>query len=67
MIKSRENTARFIEHQMNCSLENSNKHGRVHYGYQEARDLMDFIYGEKPTNDKQNINNNNLITQYKKR
>lgn len=48
-MKSREETARFIESQMafdhHCRRD---KKDRVHYGWQELRELMDFIYGGEP-------------------
>ena len=50
-MKPREEVARFIEKQMHdayykCSRSKPNTH---HYGLQELRELMDFIYGGTPT------------------
>ena len=49
-MKSREEVARFIEKQMHhshrCPLPKPNTH---HYGLQELRELMDFIYDAEPT------------------
>lgn len=53
--KTREEVARFIEQQFSeggCSRE---KDGSRHYGYQEAHELMDFIYGEPPQTPEQNV------------
>lgn len=50
-MKTREEVARFIEQQMKspCSDEiDRKKHGKHHYGWQELRQLMDFIYGGDP-------------------
>ena len=48
-MKTREETARFIERQMHwshkCKFE---KGSRAHYGWQELKELMDFIYGGEP-------------------
>ena len=49
-MKQREEVARFIEKQMRdpsyrCALPKPNTH---HYGLQELRELMDFIYGGEP-------------------
>lgn len=50
-MKPREEVARFIEKQMHdstyeCSRPKPQTH---HYGLQELRELMDFIYGGEPT------------------
>jgi hypothetical protein len=49
-MKPREEVARFIEKQMEgryvCSRDKGFAH---HYGLQELRELMDFIYGGEPT------------------
>jgi len=54
-MKTREEVARFIEQQFhwshNCSLSKT----AHHYGRQEARELMDFIYGEEPQSEAQKI------------
>lgn len=48
-MKTREQAARFIELQMHwshkCKLEKGSK---THYGWQELRELMDFIYEASP-------------------
>ena len=55
-MKTREEVARFVEKQMGgryiCSR---NKNYAHHYGLQELRELMDFIYGEEPQNEEQKI------------
>ena len=50
-MRPREEVARFIEKQLHdssyeCSRPKPNTH---HYGMQELRELMDFIYGGEPT------------------
>ena len=49
-MKTREEAARFIEKQLalthNCTREKGSK---GHYGMQELRELMDFIYEGLPT------------------
>lgn len=58
-LKTREEVARFVEHQFDdygsygCKL---NKARRHHYGKQEVRELMDFIYGGEPLSAEQQIN-----------
>lgn len=55
-MKTREEVARFIEIQFGvsgsyqCKLD---KHQKHHYGLQEARELMDFIYNGKPETNSQ--------------
>ena len=57
-MKSREETARFIEHQFDnfgsyeCKLP---KERAWHYGKQEVRELMDFIYGGPPKSEKHQV------------
>ena len=59
VMKTREEMARFVEHQFDmfgkyeCQLP---KGGCHHYGKQEVRELMDFIYGGEPQTDEQKIN-----------
>jgi hypothetical protein len=51
-VKSRVEAARFIEKQMHWSYKNvREKSERVHYGWQDLRELMDFIYEGLPTTD----------------
>ena len=49
-MKNRKEVVKFVEMQlMNNHYEPShNKHGQHHYGRQELRDLMDFIYDSMP-------------------
>jgi|TARA_R110000751_G_scaffold238345_1_gene339205 hypothetical protein len=57
-MKTREDAARFIEAQFiedNCRR---NKGDCWHYGWQELRDLMDFIYMAEPLTDKEMLVNN---------
>jgi len=51
---SRESVAVFIKQQIRgkCSREKGNQH---HYGVQELRELLDFIYGTEPQNKAQEI------------
>lgn len=62
-MKTREEAARFVEAQFDwtsdyeCKLE---KGGCHHYGKQEVRELMDFIYGGEPASDEQNVNGKRL-------
>ena len=50
-LKTREETARFIERQLSDDHEPSrNKNGQYSYGLQDLRELMDFIYGSTPMN-----------------
>lgn len=50
LLKTREEVARFVEKQMGalhvCKFP---KGSFCHYGYQELRELLDFIYGDSPT------------------
>lgn len=62
-MKTREEVARFVEHQFDsyggyeCKL--SEKHC-WHYGKQEVRELMDFIFEGAPVSDEQKINGKRL-------
>ena len=51
-MKTRKEVARFIETQMGpyykCRFEKGKAH---HYGWQELRELMDFIYESEPLDD----------------
>lgn len=47
-MKTREEAARYIETQFSVGPISREKNGAVHYGYQEVRELMDFIYGGEP-------------------
>ncbi|MFT6550491.1 MAG: hypothetical protein ACJA1I_000519 [Zhongshania marina] len=55
-MKSRSEAARFIEAQLTagepCKLEKADK---AHYGVQNLRELMDFIYGGEPKRPKDMI------------
>ena len=51
MPKSREEAARFVEKQFKSNYKCTLTKGSVwHYGKQEVRELMDYIYESKPTN-----------------
>ncbi len=58
-MKTREEVARFVEQQFDarsgysCKLEKGYCH---HYGRQEVRELMDFIYGGEPASGDQKVN-----------
>ncbi len=48
-MKDRKTTVAFIKLQLSTPLDSDReKCGRVHYGAQELRQLLDFIYAEKP-------------------
>ena len=56
-MKARKDVVDFIENQ---STTYSNrywnlKHEKVHYGLQELKDLLDFIYGESPYKEEEYI------------
>lgn len=55
-MKSREDVVAFIEEQFKwdheCSLE---KGHQTHYGRQELRELLDFLYGGPPENEEQRL------------
>jgi hypothetical protein len=55
--ESREEVARFIEYQFDGSRNyHCRRHkGHTHYGLQELRELMDFIYGGEPKTQAENI------------
>lgn len=49
-IRSREDTARFIEKQFDGETDARKRKGNaIHYGAAELRELMDFIYQEPPS------------------
>ena len=51
-MKQREEAARFVERQLFGDADTKrDKNRRHHYGVQELRDLMDFIYGGEPEAD----------------
>jgi len=55
-MKTREEVTEFIEQQLNYKITPTKpKMGRVHYGRQELRDLMDFIYYRTPKTKAQEI------------
>jgi hypothetical protein len=58
-MKPREEVARFIERQMETAHDKPNKHKRTHYGFQDARELLDFIYEGLPVRDAERIVNTN--------
>ena len=54
-MKQREEVARFVERQLSedtCKREKGHKH---HYGMQELRELLDFIYEGRPANEGQMV------------
>jgi len=62
-MKTREEVARYVERQFDdygdyeCQLE---KGGHHHYGRQEVRELMDFIFGGEPQTPSQKVNGKQL-------
>lgn len=60
-FKSREEVARFVEFQFSATLDETgyvcrfNKGSCFHYGRQDVRELLDFIYGGPPENEDQNV------------
>lgn len=67
-MKTREEVARFVERQFglfgpySCKFE---KGYQWHYGKQEARELMDFIYGGEPASDDQKVSGKQPRTWHK--
>jgi len=50
-MKSRAEVVKLIESQLNGDTDSyDRKNGAHHYGYQELRELLDFIYEGKPSN-----------------
>ena len=48
-MQTRKNVVRFIQNQLNDNLiDFEAKHDRWHYGLEELRKLLDFIYEEMP-------------------
>lgn len=69
-MKTREEVARFVEDQFevygstyNCPL---NKGYQWHYGKQDVRALVDFIYGGPPASKEQEIQGKNLRNGFKR-
>ena len=64
-MKTREEVARFIEHQFNayspyvCKLQ---KMSHYHYGKQDLRDLLDFIYEGFPASTLECVNKDESLT-----
>lgn len=58
-FRPRKDTAEFIHKQLtnvdNFNNMNSRKHGKSHYGFQELKDLMDFVYGGSPESEDESI------------
>lgn len=58
-MKNRKEVAKFIETQFNhdSKRETSREKGYYfHYGKQELRELLDFVYGKEPENKEQELN-----------
>jgi hypothetical protein len=52
----REYAARFIEEQLKAGYECTREKGdAVHYGVQELRELLDYIYGTPPQSEREEI------------
>jgi len=54
-MKTREEVARFVEKQFLGKYNCTRRKNAHHYGRQEVRELMDFIWGEEPQNEEQKI------------
>ena len=60
-MKTREEVARFVEHQFNsdcaCKLNKGSEpaFSSWHYGRQDVRELLDFIFEGEPTTDQEKI------------
>lgn len=54
-MKTREEVARFIEQQFHYKYQCTLPKYAIGYGRQEIRELMDFIYGEEPQSEEQQI------------
>jgi hypothetical protein len=52
-LKTREEVARFVERQLGIETCGREKGDKYHYGLQELRELMDFVYGGPPENEGQ--------------
>ena len=68
-MKTREETARFVEQQFEvyggnyeCPLE---KGGQWHYGKQDVRALLDFSYGGPPKSEKHQVRGKALRNGYR--
>ena len=67
-MRTREDTARFVEQQFDvwgnyeCKL---NKAGHHHYGKQDARELLDFIFGGEPQVEADKMHGKNLRNGFK--
>jgi len=57
-MKTREEAARFFENQMDASYKSDldSKHGAWHYGLQEMKNLLDYLYEGTPANKDEKIN-----------
>lgn len=53
-MKTREEVADLIRKQMHWSYKRQKKQ-KMHYGWVELRELMDFLYGGPPTNKEQEL------------
>ena len=54
-METREKAVRLIESQFIDQKVYREKGGGWHYGLQELRELMDFIYNSEPLNDKEKL------------
>ncbi len=64
-MKGRADTARFIESQLNSDYEcKRDKVGHYSYGWQDLRELMDFIYEGEPESVEEELTND---CEYRKR
>jgi hypothetical protein len=60
-MKTRTEVARFIEQQFEFQYDCGLPKTATHYGRQELRALMDFLYNDEPQNENEKINGANTL------
>lgn len=56
-MRTREEAVKFVTKQFDdVNPTERNKGGQVHYGLQELRDLMDFLYEQEPQSEAEQLN-----------
>lgn len=54
-IKSRKEVVKLISQYMKGEIETDRRKTSSHVGYQELKDILDFIYGEEPRNEEEEL------------
>ena len=54
-MKKREEVVAFIKYQLNTTDYEESKRNAFHYGRQELKSLLDFIYGGEPKKDSERL------------